>query len=264
MPELPDVEVYRRYLEAHALHQPIERVELRGAGRMLGRPAAEVRDALTGRALDGSARHGKYLFAHIAGNGWLVLHFGMTGYLDYRSEDEQDPGHDVLVLFFRNGAHLAFNCRRKLGAIDLADAPENLVRDKGLGPDLLALSESEFLSRLRARGGTAKGFLMDQAVLAGLGNVYSDEVLFQAALHPKTPLGRIGDREGKRLFRAMRRVLEQAIAADADPDRMPKDFLLPLRGRKGARCPYCGGPPRRISASGRHAWYCPCRQPEPP
>ncbi len=264
VPELPDVEVYKHYLEAHGLGKVIERVELRGADRMLGdTDADELRRRLEGHSLTGTVRHGKYLFGRIGENGWLVLHFGMTGYLVHGEREEEDPRHDVLVLSFKRGGHLAFNCRRKLGAIALTDNLKHFIREKRLGPDASSLSENEFLALLNDHGGTAKGFLMNQAVLAGLGNVYSDEVLFQAGIHPKTRLETLDKRRGQALYRAMQKVMKLAVEAEAEPTRMPSDFLTPLRGRRGVKCPFCGGPPKRISASGRHAWYCPCRQPEP-
>ncbi|SCZ61217.1 DNA-formamidopyrimidine glycosylase family protein [Thiohalomonas denitrificans] len=264
MPELPDVEVYKHHLEAHGMRKVIDHIELRGADRMLGdTDTRSLRKRLEGHSLTGTFRHGKYLFAHIGGNGWLVLHFGMTGYFEYGDDGEADPQHNVLVLYFKDGSYLAFNCRRKLGAIALAETPEEFIANKGLGPDVTALSESDFSTLLQERGGTAKGLLMNQELLAGLGNVYSDEVLFQAGIHPKTRLDRLEGSRRKALYQAMQKVIKAAIAAEAEPERMPDDFLIPRRGLRNAKCPFCGGTPKRISASGRHAWYCPCRQPEP-
>ncbi len=264
VPELPDVEVYKHHLEAHGLRKVIDRVELRSADRMLGdTDASSLHRRLEGHTLTDTARHGKYLFAHIGGDGWLVLHFGMTGYVAYGENSEADPEHNVLVLFYKDGSHLAFNCRRKLGAIALTESPGAFVEKKGLGPDATSLAENQFSGLLKERGGTVKGFLMNQEVLAGLGNIYSDEVLFQAGIHPKTRLDSLDASQRKALYRAMQKVIKAAIKAEAEPERMPDDFLTPQRGQRNAKCPFCGGPPKRISASGRHAWYCPCRQPEP-
>ena len=264
VPELPDVEVYKHQLEANGLRKVIDHIELRNADRMLGDTDAEVlRGRLEGHSLTGTARHGKYLFARIGGNAWLMLHFGMTGYFTYGNDGEADPRHNVLVLFYKDRSHLAFNCRRKLGAIALVENPEEFIRKKRLGPDAASLSESGFSELLKEHGGTLKGFLMNQESLAGLGNVYSDEILFQAGIHPRTRLDSLSDSERKAVYHAMQKVMRLAVEAEAEPERMPRTFLTPLRNRRNAECPFCGGPPKRISASGRHAWYCPCRQPEP-
>jgi formamidopyrimidine-DNA glycosylase len=111
------------------------------------------------------------------------------------------------------------------------------------------------------RGGT-KCWLMDQGAMAGLGNVYSDEILFRARLHPKTPVAALDAAERERLFDAIADVLRISIDAGADPARVPDDFLLPHRER-GAACPRCGGDIGQIKACGRTAWYCPHCQPEP-
>ncbi len=103
---------------------------------------------------------------------------------------------------------------------------------------------------------------MDQETLAGLGNVYSDEVLFHAGIHPKQPLEDLGPEQLSRLFRTLREVLETAIEAKVDPERMPADFLLPQR-EQGAGCPRCGAELETLKACGRTAYHCPRCQPAP-
>lgn len=112
----------------------------------------------------------------------------------------------------------------------------------------------------RHRGGL-KCWLMDQSALAGIGNIYSDEILFQARLHPKRAGTTLGTDEAERLHAAMREVLEAAIAAQADPEHLPEAYIIPLRGSE-APCPRCGGTIAPIKACGRTAWYCPRCQPE--
>jgi formamidopyrimidine-DNA glycosylase len=260
MPELPDVEVYRRHLEAHALGRVVARVELRDGLRMLeGVSAAQLRRALEGRPLDATRRLGKYLFAHVADDGWLLFHFGMTGRLRYGS-DEEDAAHNVLLLHFADGGALAYNSRRRLGRFGVVDDPQAYAAAKRLGPDALGLDEAGFLRRLEGRSGAVKGVLMNQAVVAGIGNVYSDELLYQAGIHPQTPLDRIDDAGRRALYRALGAVLTTAIDRGAAPERLPDDWLTPRRGRRNARCPACDAPLRRISVGGRSGYFCPCRQ----
>jgi len=104
---------------------------------------------------------------------------------------------------------------------------------------------------------------MDQSTLAGLGNVYSDEVLFRAGIHPRRKLEDLEDRDLDRLFAAMREVLEAAIEAQVETDKMPDDFLIPLREVEKPRCPRCGASLATVKACGRTAYFCPSCQPIP-
>ncbi len=266
MPELPDVEVYRRYLNATALHQPIERTHVEDARLLVGTTPQGLGRALKGRSFESSCRHGKYLFAALDRGGWLVLHFGMTGRLAYFRNPEHEPDYTRCTVTFRNEFRLAYVARRKLGHITLADSPGSFVRERNLGPDALSLSARDLCHLASGRRGYAKSWLMDQHAMAGIGNVYSDEILFQAAIHPRCPVPDLDEQALERLHRALRHVLETAIEAKADPGRMPRHFLLPHR-HTGGRCPHCGrlvthlqAAGRRPPATGRRAWYCPACQ----
>ncbi len=256
MPELPDVEIFRRYLDRTSLRQKIRAVELDGARMRRGVAARTLRDALTGSAFRSTRRHGKYLFAALGSAGWLVLHFGMTGFLDYAKDGAEPPDHTRLLVRFANGARLAGVWQRLLGRIALTDDPDRFIRDQDLGPDALGLGKRTFLDRLGARGGSIKGALMDQSFIAGLGNVYSDEMLFQARIHPRAPVRKLGEDGARALHGAMGHVLKMAIAKKADPARLPDTWLLPHR-EEGAKCPRCGGKIARIAVAGRHAFLCP-------
>lgn len=257
MPELPDVEVFKRDLDANALHQPVASVHVGSrAGRLLhGITPAMLDQKLRGRALVSTRRHGKYLFARADAAGWLVLHFGMTGQLEYANSVERLPGDAELLLQFENGAGLAYLAPRKLGRIDWADDPDDYAAARSLGPDALAVDYAGFRQRARGRRGGVKAWLMDQGVLAGIGNAYSDEILFEAGSHPLRSVAELDDAL-KGLHKTMRRVLRQAIDADADRQAMPDAFLLPQR-RAGGRCPRSDEPVKTIKTGGRTAYYCP-------
>ncbi len=256
MPELPDVETFRRYLGRTARNKKIAAVEIDGARMRHGIAAGTIRDAMTGREFGRTRRHGKYLFAELGADSWLVLHFGMTGYLDYAKDGAAPPDHTRLLVRFANGARLAGVWQRLLGRIALTDDPDDFIEDEKLGPDALSLGRKDFTDMLAGRGGTIKGALMDQSFVAGLGNVYSDEMLYQARLHPRTPAKKLGADGAAALHRAMGHVLKTAIARKADPARLPDRWLLPHRAA-GAKCPRCGGKIARIAISGRHAFVCP-------
>lgn len=259
MPELPDVQVFKEYVDATSLHQRILAVHVDAAGLRETVSPATLRRRLRGRRLESARRHGKHLFVEVEGDGWLRLHFGMSGGLAYY-KDADPPDHARLVLDFPDDYHLAFTNVRKLGQIGFVDDPPTFIRNRGMGPDALDLDLEGFRERLAGRRGSVKGTLMNQEVLAGLGNEYTDEILFQAGLHPETPVDELDDRSEARLFRAMRRVLSAAIDARADPDRLPGGFLLPRRA-EGASCPRCGGEIERIEVGGRPTYLCPHDQP---
>ena len=262
MPELPDVQVFKEYLDATSLHQRVEHVRLGDPRRMLaGISPRTLRSRLEGRSLKSTRRHGKHLLAEIGGDGrWLVLHFGMTGGLHYyRKEDE--PDFTRLRLDFDNGYHLAYTSTRKLGSIAVADSVEAFVDGKDLGIDALdqGFDKQTFRELLAGRSGSVKGALMNQRLIAGIGNEYSDEILFQMGLHPHAKLADLDEEEIDELWRTMRRVLRTAIRARVDTDRFPRSYVLPHRhGDK--KCPKCGRELERVSAVGRSAYYCPRHQ----
>src|SRR5215211_4100329 len=139
MPELPDVEVFRQYINSTSLHQKIESVEVKDETILGGVSARELESTLKGRTFESTRRHGKNLFVGLDGSGWLLIHFGMTGDLEYFEDRDQDPAHDRFLISFDNGYHLAFDDQRMFGKVDLIEDLEEFVRRKKLGPDLLEL-----------------------------------------------------------------------------------------------------------------------------
>ena len=262
MPELPDVEVFKRYLDATALHKTIVDVEVRSANILEGVSIGMLQKTLRSRQFQSTHRHGKHLLVALEQEPWLTLHFGMTGYLKYFKEMAQDPEHDRLLVSFDNGFHLAYICQRKLGSVGLTDSVDSFIAEKELGPDVLSLDLEGFRQALQGKRGTIKSFLMNQQHLAGIGNVYSDEILFHCRLHPKSRVNNLKAETVTRLFQAVQDVLHAAIEAQADPDRLPASFLIPHRQRDGT-CPRCRGDLHKISVSGRSAYYCPACQAKP-
>jgi formamidopyrimidine-DNA glycosylase len=173
----------------------------------------------------------------------------MTGFLKHYSRREEEPRHPRVVFELRDGSRLAFDCKRMFGEIDLADSASAYVVARRLGPDALAVRKDEFVERLDRRRGSVKAALMDESAIAGIGNVYSDEVLFRVRPHPETSIARLERKDLGRLYRAMPEVLRGAIRHRADPRRMPRSWLLPHR-RPGGRCPRCGNVLHRIRALG--------------
>ena len=257
MPELPEVETYTRYFARHALGQPIARVEVRDE-RILGEIRKEAfARRLKGRAFTSVRRHGKHLFAEASSNTWLHLHFGMTGDLAYSRHREGDARFFRVIFHFANGAFLAFEDMRLFGLVDLIASPDALIAEKRLGPDPLdpAFTFSRFAELLERRKGAIKSLLMSQEILAGMGNLYVDETLFHAGVHPKRAIHRLRKEEERTIFTTMRRILREAIARHERGAELPPRYLYHHR-EAGERCPRCGGTIKRAVVFGRTTYFC--------
>jgi formamidopyrimidine-DNA glycosylase len=266
MPELPDMELYRRTLDAHALHRKITRAMVSDR-RILGNlPEKELVQRLEGNRLQSSRRHGKHLLIPLASNGLLTMHFGMTGRLEYVEPAARDVHYDRVRLAFEGGSLVYVN-KRMLGRVGLADDADAFIAAEELGPDALdpAFDLDALSSALDGRR-EVKAVLMDQGVVAGIGNLYADEILFHARLHPRTPGRTLGEHERKTLLARIREVLQGAVdhgaGAEQLLERLPKGWLLPQR-REGGICPHCHKRLGTLKAAGRTGYYCPHCQPEP-
>ena len=248
MPELPEVEMFKRYFERHALGQTIEKVRILDA-RIAG---TRKLTQLAGHTFRGARRHGKHLFVD-AGGVWLHMHFGMSGDLAYFTE--KPPRFARLIFDFDNGAHLAFEDMRLFGIVDLTTSPDDYIRDHDLGPDPLQIDLRRFRALLAKRRGRIKALLLSQNVIAGIGNLYADEALYRSGIDPKRPVDKIADAEVKALFTSIRRVLQEAIAFKSRGGDYPGRFLVQHR-EEGDRCPKCGGTIRRTVVAGRTTYFC--------
>jgi|Deesub1362B_J571_1020462.scaffolds.fasta_scaffold00044_28 formamidopyrimidine-DNA glycosylase len=255
MPELPDVERFRRYVQARCLRQRIRQLRVL-APDVLDTDPGTFRRALQGRSFLGTARHGKYLFLALSGGGFLLMHFGMTGRPLFLRRPASLGPHVRVVFFFQDGSALCYLSQRKLGRLGLAPSVEAFVRAKALGPDALRVGWAEFRQIFAGLRGRLKPQLMNQHHVAGLGNVYTDEVLFQAGLHPLRALEGLAEQELMGLHGRMKEVLRAATRAR----RPPPDWLMGHR-RPGARCPHCGEPLEVLRLGGRSTYLCPRMQP---
>src|SRR5262249_25668812 len=249
MPELPEVETFKRYLDSTSLHQRIANVDVQDSYVLKRVSARELTRRLKGRRFEKSYRHGKHLFVRASDDPpsqrlrrtslWLRLHFGMTGSLEYLKDDEVAPKTARVIFRFANSCRLAFDDQRKFGEIELIEDVDEFLRTRALGPDALEISFSQFKAILGKHRGAVKAILLNQQLIAGIGNLYADEILFRARVHPASETARLRDTDLIRLFRATRYVLVKAIALKTDFNRLPKSWLLTRRGKTG-RCPRCG------------------------
>jgi len=265
MPELPEVETFKRYLDRTSLHQRITGVDVRDAYVLKRVSARELARRLKEHRFENSHRHGKHLFVRADDNPpsprlrraslWLRLHFGMTGSLEYLKHGEVPPKTARVIFRFANKCRLVFDDQRKFGEIELIEDVDEFLRTRGLGPDALEISLSQFEAILEKHRGAVKAILLNQQLIAGIGNLYADEILFRARMHPATQVATLNDKNLKGLFRATRYVLEKAITLKTDFNRLPKSWLLTHRGKAG-RCPRCGRALKSGTIGGRTSWFC--------
>jgi formamidopyrimidine-DNA glycosylase len=214
---------------------------------------------MRGHRFEEPDRHGKWLIAWTTGPS-VLFHFGMTGTLRWADHAAKRHRHDRVIFVTDNG-ELRYRNMRKLGGVWLAHGREEVEQLLGpLGPDALDLSRDAFIARLSGRRARIKALLMDQTVVAGVGTLMADEILWQARLHPARRVEDLSDQELRTLHAVMRRVLRRAVDRF---HRLPREWLMPARIPDGP-CPRCGTPLRRMVVGGRTTVFCPRCQPEAP
>jgi formamidopyrimidine-DNA glycosylase len=257
MPELPEVELFTRYFAEHALHQRISRVVIRDE-RILGdiRPEA-FRRRFRGREFTSVQRHGKHLFAHAGEELWLHLHFGMTGDLAYYEDESEAPRFARVVFDFENDRHLAYEDMRLFGVVDLTKSPQAYIEEHRLGADPLdpKFTLAAFRRIVKNRRGAVKAFLMSQDNIAGIGNLYADETLYETSIHPRRSVERLTAAELRSVHAAIRRILRTTIDRKARGADYPAKSLI-MHREEGDRCPRCGGEIARTVVFGRTTYFC--------
>jgi formamidopyrimidine-DNA glycosylase len=253
VPELPDVEGFRHVYMERALGHRIRGVTVRDPGVLRQTSETELNHRLCGHHFEAAIRHGKWLTAPAQGPA-VVFHFGMTGSLGWSTESTDRHRHDR-VIFDLDDGELRFRDMRKLRGIWLAkdqDAARAIMGRQG--PDALSVSRGEFSAILRRHRGRVKPVLMDQKVVAGLGNLLVDEILWQARIHPLQPVSRLANVAINRIYNRMRSALRLSIPTARVPSR--KGWLTSVRGRDG-RCPRCRTLLRSAPIGGRTTYWCP-------
>jgi formamidopyrimidine-DNA glycosylase len=263
MPELPDVEQYRRFFSRHAAGRTVEGVVVPDATILRNTTPDTLDRALRGRRFEEPERLGKWVLAWTDSPA-LLLHFGMTGFLVWSGDEPERHRHDRVIIVLDGGDELRYRNMRKLGGAWLAhDRSEAEAILGPLGPDALTVSRKEFLQRLARRRGGLKAALMDQTLVAGVGNLIADEVLWQARLHPRHPVESLTEDERTSLYRTMHAVLKESVDR-YDSISRKRGWFNHVRGKPDAACPRDDTPLERITAAGRTTYLCPVCQPAPP
>jgi formamidopyrimidine-DNA glycosylase len=291
VPELPEVEVTRQKLEPLLLGRRIERVFTSVPSYFFLTPPAVLRRRLRGRRFQALERVGKYLVARLDNRERLLLHLGMTGQIfgagvpgvrllsvtagasltpEQQARAFRPDKHTHLRLSFDDrGPDVFFRDTRKFGKVQLMPPDAPSARLDRLGRDALTVRGSMLFAALHARRASIKSLLLDQSLIAGVGNIYADEALFLAGVRPTRPGRRVTREECDRIARAIRRILRRSIATGGSSI---SDYVQPdggagayqderrVYGREGEPCPRCRTRIRRRVIGQRSAHYCPACQ----
>ncbi len=263
MPELPEVETIKNELLPYILGREITGVTLLWEGIVRQPSVEKFYSRVVGQRITGLSRRGKYLFFSLSSGEVLVMHMKMTGSL---LVDPADDRFTRAIFHLDNSKSLHFWDPRKFGVMWLT-GDESIVADK-LGPEPLedGFTIEVLAHRLRNRTAPIKPVLLDQSVIAGIGNMYADEALFEAKIHPLKPAGSLNKGEIKRLHAAIRRVLWSAIG---NRGASVRNYIRPdgsigiahfefrVAHGTGKHCPTCGTPIERIVVRGRGTYFCP-------
>ncbi|MFN2589919.1 MAG: bifunctional DNA-formamidopyrimidine glycosylase/DNA-(apurinic or apyrimidinic site) lyase [Actinomycetota bacterium] len=275
--ELPEVEVMRRDLEKEVVGRRVKDVDVRpqrNAMRVIRRHARrkEFADRLAGKKITKVDRRGKYVLLHLEGGDVLVVHFGMSGQFIRGTKRQALQPHTHVVIEFAQGGDLRFIDPRTFGEMFVTSADElgkvKELEHIAIDPLEDTFTWQEFSAELARRATKLKPLLMDQKFISGLGNIYSDEVLFQAGLRHDRTSDSLSSQEVRRLYRGMREVLQDAVRfrgttlddeAYVDLFGKPGEFQHELKvyGRRGQPCRRCRTPIDSVKIGGRNSYFCP-------
>jgi formamidopyrimidine-DNA glycosylase len=255
MPELPEVETFRSYFKQFALNRVVVAISIQDERIIAGTGTEKIWKYCMNRQFVEAERYGKYLLAETEEGACLVFHFGMTGYLVSAIHQAHLPVHTRFVIHFHDNTLLGFVNQRLFGRVTICASPSEFIQVKKLGPDAMAVSIDEFATVLKSSSGAIKTVLMDQHRIAGIGNLYSDEALFQTGIHPSARADTLDSSKVAFLYDTVRRILGESIACNADFSALPADYLVNNRNRN-AVCPRCGTRLCTDKIGGRTAYFC--------
>jgi len=271
MPELPEVETIRRTLEPKLLGKRIIGGNVLNPRLVQGGTPEAFLQAITGRVVDALDRRGKYLLFRLSGSLNFGLHLRMTGQLTVEATGHPIGKAVYLQIALENGTELRLCDQRKFGRVFLFETGQEPPSLAKLGPEPLdaRFTPKILQNRLSRRTLAVKKALLNQEIVAGIGNIYADEALFAAGIHPARPSASLDDHEIERLHRAIQTILTEAIVQRGttqrnycDGEGKPGSYQHSLKvyGRKGEPCATCGAPLAKMNFGGRGTHFCPLCQ----
>lgn len=253
MPELPEVAHFKKFSDEALLNKKVVKLSF-GATKPLQETQRTFTETFKDQTFTQTEQLGKYLFIKSDAKKWLVLHFGMSGNVDFSALDEL-PKHAIITFHFKDDTHFSFVCPRKFGKVWITDSVENFQKEHKLGSDALSISKKDFLTLMENQTAGAKSILMDQHKIAGIGNVYADEILFQSHIHPKTKVSNLTKKEVSSLYKNISTILNKAIPIIEKGEKAP-DNCLKAHRYEGDDCPGCKGKVEKIQVGGRTTYFC--------
>lgn len=270
MPELPEVETIVRYMNRSSIvGVPIEGVDLLHPKIVEGLSDTDFVAGLKGCRIERFGRRGKWIWAALSNEKTLLIHLRMTGNLRISKQGAPER-HDCITLDFKNGSRLHYRDVRRFGCWKLVSDPQEAFSKLGPEPLGESLREIDFRCLLAKYSRQIKPLLMDQKVLAGLGNIYANEALFASSIHPLQKSNQVSKQKAKKLYHAIRKILRQAIESQgtslgdtisnyafAEGQRGRNQLHLQVYQRPGSDCPLCGTKIEKIIVGQRSTYYCP-------
>lgn len=269
MPELPEVETVRASLVAHVIGQTIHGVDVNLPRLLKNATVPDFTAALVGQTITAVSRRGKYLTIHLTGNCDVLVHLRMTGSLVYEDGDHRPIRGEHITMPLDRG-WLLYGDVRTFGCLWLIpkEGPTGITGYDTLGPDGISpeFTTDYFLRKLKTSSRAIKPFLLDQTIVAGLGNIYVDEALFLARIRPSRRCNRIGKESAARLHDAIVTVLQRGLThggttirdfVDATGQEGENQHFLCVYGKEGTPCPVCGTTIVYTKLGGRGTHYCP-------
>lgn len=267
MPELPQVQGFVNYFQSTSLHKKIKTTFCKEESLIENTSASYLQTVLKGQAFKQVYRRGKYLITKLSDDKhFLVMHFGMTGTFNYkhkRNLSDEDKQYAIVIFEFDDDYQLLFNNKRKLGSLYLTTSLSNIESLNELGPEPFDFDEETFISGLNEhKTKNIKSFLMDQTLIAGIGNEFSNEILFQTEINPHKKIEQLKEEEKKNLLPKIKNILNNAVAmfkSDKDAANYPDDWLL--AHQKEMKCPKNPNHSlKKETIAGRSAIFCPEHQ----
>ena len=270
MPELPEVETTVRALRAPLLGRTFTGVRNYWPRHIATSSPEELQERIVGQRIDVLDRRGKYLLFHLSGGDTLIIHLRMTGHLSVAEPQTPVPTHTHTIFSLDDGRELRFRNMRKFGRVYLVADVDEVVGKLGPEPLDPAFTVEMLQERFQGRSKQMKPLLLDQTFVAGIGNIYADEALFYAGIHPERPADTLSGAEVAALHQAIRKVLQMGIEREgASIDRYVKpdgtrgsmQNAVAVYKRTDQGCYQCGTPIRRMVLGGRSTHFCPvCQQ----
>jgi len=255
MPELPEVEMYRRYAEETALHQKISEIEIHHS-KVLDGEEHDFREQLLGARFTGTGRWGKNLFLQTQNNNIVFMHFGMTGNLDYYHVSVETPKYARVVFHFENEFKLAYISKRMFGRLGVVPSIAQYVATKSLGKDAMDISVDQFSEALAGKNKNIKAALLDQSVTAGVGNWIADEILFQARIYPTSSTRNLNSDQLRVIYDKMNEIIQTSIEVEAVRDELPPHYITRYGRKTAIDCPRCKKVIDKTEVGGRGTYAC--------